>query len=104
MHLYDFCNFVLLHGTIGAMAEMHYVPPEPFAEKLQTNARVVRRMLAAGKLPGKRVKRISRVFSQSLRYFIEGGEPPAIPVDRGRTEMWSRDGSPLFFVRTVSKI
>jgi excisionase family DNA binding protein len=54
------------------MAEPEYLTPAQVAEKLQMNARVVRRMLAEGKLPGKRVGRIWRVSAHALRDFIEG--------------------------------
>jgi excisionase family DNA binding protein len=59
------------------MAEQDYLTPEQVAEKLQMNARVVRRMLSAGKLPGKRVGRIWRVSAASLKAYIEGGEQSA---------------------------
>jgi excisionase family DNA binding protein len=59
------------------MSEPDYLTPEQVAEKLQMNARVVRRMLSAGKLPGKRVGRIWRVSSAALRAYIEDGEKPA---------------------------
>jgi excisionase family DNA binding protein len=54
------------------MAEPEYLTPAQVAEKLQMNARVVRRMLAEGTLPGKRVGRIWRVSAHALRDFIEG--------------------------------
>jgi len=60
------------------MAELEYLTPEQVAEKLQMNPRVVRRMLADGKIPGRRVGRIWRVSAQALRDFIEG--KPAAPV------------------------
>jgi excisionase family DNA binding protein len=53
-------------------AEQEYLTPEQVAEKLQMNARVVRRMLSAGKLPGKRVGRIWRISASALKDFIEG--------------------------------
>jgi excisionase family DNA binding protein len=52
--------------------EQEYLTPEQVAEKLQMNARVVRRMLSAGKLPGKRVGRIWRISATALKDFIEG--------------------------------
>jgi excisionase family DNA binding protein len=61
------------------MPELDYLTPEQAAEKLQMNARVVRRMLSAGTIPGKRVGRIWRISAQALREFIEGGEKPAAP-------------------------
>jgi excisionase family DNA binding protein len=54
------------------MAEPEYLTAAQAAAKLQMNARVVRRMLADGKLPGKRVGRIWRVSANALRDFIEG--------------------------------
>jgi excisionase family DNA binding protein len=54
------------------VAEQEYLTPEQVAEKLQMNARVVRRLLSAGKLPGKRVGRIWRVSASALKEFIEG--------------------------------
>lgn len=59
------------------MAELDYLTPDQVAEKLQMNADVVRRMLAAGKLPGKRVGRIWRVPATALREFMEGDSKPA---------------------------
>jgi len=56
------------------MTESEYLTPEQAADKLQMNARVVRRMLAARKLPGKKVGRIWRISAQSLREFIESGD------------------------------
>jgi excisionase family DNA binding protein len=58
------------------MEEPDYLTPEQAADKLQMNPRVVRRMLGAGKLPGKRVGRIWRISATALRNFIEGGEKP----------------------------
>ena len=57
------------------MPDPEYLTPEQVAEKLQMNARVVRRMLADGRLPGKRVGRVWRVSAQALRDFIEGKAP-----------------------------
>jgi excisionase family DNA binding protein len=62
------------------MSEPEYLTPEQVAEKLQMNARVVRRMLSTGKLPGKRVGRIWRVSAQALRNFIEGKAEAASPL------------------------
>jgi excisionase family DNA binding protein len=56
------------------MIEPEYLTPEQVAEKLQMNPSVVRRMLAAGKLPGKRVGRIWRVSAATLREFIEASD------------------------------
>ena len=63
------------------VAEPDYLTPEQVAKKLQMNARVVCRMLATGKLPGKRVGRIWRTSALALREFIESGElgKPAVP-------------------------
>jgi excisionase family DNA binding protein len=56
------------------MTEPEYLTPEQVAEKLQMNPGVVRRMLAAGKLPGRRVGRIWRVPSDELRKFMSAGD------------------------------
>lgn len=58
------------------MDDLDYLTPEQVAVKLQMNARVVRRMLASGNLPGKRVGRIWRVSAAALREFIESGQQP----------------------------
>jgi excisionase family DNA binding protein len=65
------------------MTEPDYLTPEQVAQKLQMNARVVRRMLAAGTLPGKRVGRIWRVSAATLKAYIEGGERPAVKGENG---------------------
>lgn len=41
---------------------------------LQMNARVVRRMLAAGKLPGRRIGRLWRVSAADLKDFMSNPE------------------------------
>ncbi|HZL27540.1 MAG TPA: helix-turn-helix domain-containing protein [Acidobacteriaceae bacterium] len=56
--------------------------PEQVAEKLQMNASVVRRMLAEGKLPGRRVGRIWRVSARALRDFIEGSSPASATMTK----------------------
>jgi len=58
------------------MDELEYLTPEQVAEKLQMNARVVRRMLSAGRLPGKRVGRIWRVSAAALREFMASDQKP----------------------------
>lgn len=68
------------------MTESEYLTPEQVAEKLQMNARVVRRMLASGKIPGKRVGRIWRVSAQGLRDFIEGKPSEKPAAAKGGTE------------------
>ena len=64
------------HGRIGVS------DARTVAEKLQMNARVVRRMLAAGKLPERRVGRIWRVSASVLDAFMSGNGPPAKPRDQ----------------------
>lgn len=66
------------------MEEPEYLTPDQVAEKLQMNPSVVRRMLASGKLPGKRVGRIWRVSASSLRDFINSGDKPAVPIVDGK--------------------
>jgi excisionase family DNA binding protein len=66
---------------MNLMPEPEYLTPEQVAKKLQMNARVVRRMLAAGTIPGKRVGRIWRVSAQTLREFIEGEKPAAAKAE-----------------------
>jgi excisionase family DNA binding protein len=56
------------------MKEPEYLTPQQVAKKLQLHAGVVRRMLAAGRLPGRRVGRVWRVSSVELREFMGGGE------------------------------
>ena len=58
------------------MDELEYLTPEQVAEKLQMNARVVRRMLSAGRLPGKRVGRSWRVSAAALREFMGPDQKP----------------------------
>ena len=54
------------------MLEPEYLKPEQVAERLQMNASVIRRMLAAGTFPGKRVGRVWRVSAATLKAHIEG--------------------------------
>lgn len=68
---------MVFSGIISLMSDPDYMTPEQVAEKLQMNPRVIRRMLASGKLPGKRVGRIWRVSAAALKAYIEGGEKPA---------------------------
>jgi excisionase family DNA binding protein len=56
------------------MAKPEYLTPEQVAEMLQMNARVVRRMLAAGKLPGRRIGRLWRVSAADLKDFMSNPE------------------------------
>lgn len=63
----------VLHGTIGVMGEEpEYLTPEQVAAKLQLNTRVVRRLMAAGKLPGIKIGRIWRVSAVALRSYMQG--------------------------------
>ena len=56
------------------MGEPEYLTPEQVAEKLQMNARVIRRMLTAGKLPGRRIGRLWRVSAVDLKTFMSNPE------------------------------
>ena len=56
------------------MKDPEYLTPEQVAAKLQMNAGSVRRLLAAGKLPGRRVGRVWRVSAVELRDFMTAGK------------------------------
>jgi excisionase family DNA binding protein len=56
------------------MKEPEYLTPEQVAEKLQMNVGVVRRLLAAGKLPGRRVGALWRTPADELREFMSTRE------------------------------
>ena len=68
---------------MGAMnEEPEYLTPEQVAVKLQLNARVVRRLMAAGKLPGTKIGRIWRVSATALREFIERRSKPVAEASK----------------------
>ncbi len=57
------------------MAEDEYLTAEQVAEKLQLHPRTVRRLLANGELPGKKVGgKEWRVSAAALKAYIEGGQ------------------------------
>jgi len=58
--------------------EQEYLTAEQVAEKLQMNPTIVRRMLANGELPGRKIgKKVWRVLDSDLREFIGSKKPPA---------------------------
>jgi hypothetical protein len=63
------------------MTEPNYLTADQVAEKLQLNADVVRRMLAADKRPGKRAGRVWRTSAAALRELIEDGNETKSTVE-----------------------
>lgn len=58
---------------------LEYLTPEQLAVKLQLHVGVVRRMLAAGKLPGRRVGRVWRTSEADLRAFMATHDNKILP-------------------------
>jgi len=57
------------------MGEDEYLTADEVAEKLKMHIRTVRRLLATGVLPGKKIGgKEWRVSAASLRAYIEGGD------------------------------
>jgi excisionase family DNA binding protein len=60
------------------MGEDEYLTAEQAAEKLQLHARTVRRLLASGELPGRKVGgKEWRISAAALKAYMEGGQKPA---------------------------
>ncbi len=56
------------------MSEAEYLTAEQVAEKLQLHPRTVRRLLATGELPGKKVGgKEWRISAAALKAYMEGG-------------------------------
>ena len=64
------------------MGEDEYLTADEVSEKLKLHIRTVRRLLASGVLPGKKIGgKEWRISAASLRTYIEGGDrKPAEPV------------------------
>lgn len=57
------------------MTEDEYLTAEQVAEKLQMHPRTVRRLLASGELPGKKIGgKEWRTLAASLREYMKGGD------------------------------
>jgi len=57
--------------------EKEFLSADEAAAMLNMHARTVRRLLAAGKLPGTRLGRQWRISAAGVRKLVEGGEKPA---------------------------
>ncbi len=69
--------------------EHEYLTAEQVAEKLQMHPTIVRRMLAAGELPGRKLGKSWRVVASELHEFMLGKTPakeasPRKPAARRR--------------------
>ena len=59
------------------MDEEEYLTADQVAEKLQMHTRTVRRLLASGELPGKKIGgKEWRVSAAALRAYVEGDQKP----------------------------
>ena len=69
------------------MGEDEYLTAEQAAEKLQLHARTVRRLLASGELPGRKVGgKEWRISAAALKAYMEGGQKPATASAKVRSK------------------